>query len=86
MILKMEQIAKIKKCLNCDSLDCKSTLGCEIDLELKCIDNKENFIKTTEYLYERVEELETALNKASQLLQDKGFEQASKEIDCIAEL
>ena len=80
------QLAKIKQCLGCDSLNCNTTLGCEIELELNCVMNYENLVKTIEYLYERVEQLEKALDKASQLLQDNGFEEASKEIDCDAEL
>ena len=61
-VLSKEQVENIKTCLNCGSLDCHTTLGCKIQLEIKCTKNTENLIDTIEHLqYENERYRETLI-------------------------
>lgn len=77
-----------------------NTNGSMAELIIKCVNDYEDIkdaknIEKTEFervkrensqLYKENKKLRQLLDKASQILQDNGFEKESKEIDCEAEL
>jgi len=64
MILSREQVENIKTCLSCGSLDCHTTLGCKIQLEIKCTKSTENLIDTIRYLQQESDRRELEHEKA----------------------
>ena len=69
MILSREQVENIKTCLSCGSLDCHTTLGCKIQLEIKCTKNTENLIDTIRYLQQELDRRELEHEKARRVIE-----------------